>query len=127
MLHRAARAIEPALSPDLCGALRLQTDGHVNNRAVVSALICVCERHPAITLENAAALLVERPEFLLKIYEKSCERISPLSFIGISAYERKVEVVDKLGTRCSLSALLTGGASASQRVFRQERRVLLGS
>ena len=53
----AARAIEPALSPDLCGALRLQTDGHVNNRAVVSALICVCERHPAITLENAAALL----------------------------------------------------------------------
>ena len=51
----AAHAIEPALSPDLRGALRLETDGHVNNRAVVSALIALCERHPAITLEQSAA------------------------------------------------------------------------
>lgn len=46
-----ARAIEPSLSPDLLGALRLETDGHVNNRAVVSALLGLCERHPSITLE----------------------------------------------------------------------------
>lgn len=53
----AARAIEPSLSPDLLGALRLETDGHVNNRAVVSALLDLCERHPAIMLEPTPAPL----------------------------------------------------------------------
>lgn len=52
-----ARRIEPALSPDLLGVLRLTTDGHVNNRAVVSALLVLCERHPRITLERTPAPL----------------------------------------------------------------------
>lgn len=56
----AARAIEPALSPDLLGVLQLQTDGHVNNRAVVSALLAVCDRDPAITLARTAAPLHSR-------------------------------------------------------------------
>ena len=39
----AARRLEPTLSPDLRGVLQLTTDGHVNNRAVVSVLLALCE------------------------------------------------------------------------------------
>lgn len=48
-----ARQIEPSLSPDLIAALRLETDGYINNRAVVTALLTLCERHPNITLQRA--------------------------------------------------------------------------
>jgi glycine oxidase len=56
----AARRIEPSLSSDLLGVLRLETDGHVNNRAVVSALLNLCERHPSIRLECTPAPLRSR-------------------------------------------------------------------
>ncbi|KCZ46752.1 FAD-dependent oxidoreductase [Hyphomonas pacifica] len=55
-----ARRIEPALSPDLIRALKLETDGYVNNRAVVTALLTLCERQPNITLKRAAAPLQSR-------------------------------------------------------------------
>ena len=60
----AARRIEPALSPDLRGVLQLTTDGHVNNRAVVSALLALCERHPRIMLERTPAPLQSHDDAL---------------------------------------------------------------
>ncbi|KCZ52469.1 hypothetical protein HY29_04085 [Hyphomonas beringensis] len=55
-----ARQIEPALSPNLIRALKLETDGYVNNRAVVTALLTLCERHPNITVQRAPAPLHAR-------------------------------------------------------------------
>ena len=43
-----ALSFEPALSPDLKQVLQLPTDGHVDNRRVVKALLAVCDRHPRI-------------------------------------------------------------------------------
>jgi len=60
----AARRIEPALSPDLRGVLQLTTDGHVNNRAVVSVLLALCERHPRIMLERTPAPLQSHDDAL---------------------------------------------------------------
>lgn len=48
-----ALRLEPALSKDIPFALSLPTDGHVNNRAVVMALLKLCTKHPAITLKQA--------------------------------------------------------------------------
>lgn len=56
----AARRMEPALAPGLLSAVRLDTDGHVNNRAVVTALLALCGRHPGITLRASPAPLRSR-------------------------------------------------------------------
>ncbi|MEL7546856.1 MAG: glycine oxidase ThiO [Pseudomonadota bacterium] len=44
-------AFEPALSPELTHVLRLPTDGHVDNRRVIKALLTVCERHANINTQ----------------------------------------------------------------------------
>lgn len=50
-----ACAREPALSPHIASALSLPTDGHVNNRAVVTALLKLCMAHPDIAIEQRPA------------------------------------------------------------------------
>ena len=53
----AAHLIEPAIAPDLHLALQMPTDGQVDNRAVVRALIVALERCPHVTLRHQAAPL----------------------------------------------------------------------
>ena len=53
----AAHLLEPAIAPDLLSALQMPTDGQVDNRAVVRALITALERCPLATLVNEAAPL----------------------------------------------------------------------
>ncbi|MCA8903073.1 MAG: FAD-dependent oxidoreductase, partial [Hyphomonas sp.] len=53
----AARLREPAIAPDVVAALEMPTDGQVDNRAVVRALISALERCPHATLRNEAAPL----------------------------------------------------------------------
>lgn len=53
----AAHLLEPAIAPDLVSALQMPTDGQVDNRAVVHALIAALERSPLATLVQATAPL----------------------------------------------------------------------
>jgi len=53
----AAHLLEPAIAPDLVSALQMPTDGQVDNRAVVRALIAALEHCPLATLVQAAAPL----------------------------------------------------------------------
>ena len=50
------RTIEPALSDQLAGGLSLASDGQIDNRAVVTALISVCQRHPRIKLHSRSSV-----------------------------------------------------------------------
>ncbi|MEZ5947109.1 MAG: FAD-dependent oxidoreductase [Hyphomonas sp.] len=52
-----ARETEPAISERLVAALHLPTDGQVDNRAVVTALIAALQACPHATLRNEAAPL----------------------------------------------------------------------
>ena len=53
----AAHLLEPAIAPDLALALQMPTDGQVDNRAVVRALILALQRSPLATLRSQAAPL----------------------------------------------------------------------
>lgn len=53
----AAREIDPAIGPDVVGALYMPTDGQVDNRRLVRALEAVCRAHPGISLVAAPAPL----------------------------------------------------------------------
>ncbi|HPE48630.1 MAG TPA: FAD-dependent oxidoreductase [Hyphomonas sp.] len=55
----AAHELEPAIAPDLVAALHLPTDGQVDNRAVVSALIAALRACPHAALVNEAAPLAD--------------------------------------------------------------------
>ncbi|KJS28119.1 MAG: hypothetical protein VR75_00020 [Hyphomonadaceae bacterium BRH_c29] len=52
-----AHLLEPSLAPDLVAALQMPTDGQVDNRAVVRALIMALQRSPLATLRSEAAPL----------------------------------------------------------------------
>lgn len=52
-----AHLLEPSLAPDLVAALQMPTDGQVDNRAVVRALIMALQRSPLATLRSQAAPL----------------------------------------------------------------------
>jgi len=52
-----AHLLEPSLAPDLVAALQMPTDGQVDNRAVVRALIMALQRNPLATLRSEAAPL----------------------------------------------------------------------
>ena len=52
-----AHLLEPSIAPDLLSALQMPTDGQVDNRAVVRALILALQRTPLATLRSQAAPL----------------------------------------------------------------------
>ncbi|MEO1965349.1 FAD-dependent oxidoreductase [Hyphomonas sp.] len=52
-----AHLLEPSIAPDLIAALQMPTDGQVDNRAVVRALIMALQRSPLATLRSEAAPL----------------------------------------------------------------------
>lgn len=53
----AVRMLEPAIAPDLIAALEMPTDGQVDNRATVRALIAALSRCPHAELRQEAAPL----------------------------------------------------------------------
>ena len=61
-------AYEPALSTELKRVVRLPTDGHVDNRGVIKALLHVCDRHPRIATRFATQ--TPDPETLLKDFDQ---------------------------------------------------------
>lgn len=61
-------AYEPALAADLKRVVRLPTDGHVDNRRVIKALLSICQQHPQISTHFRCP--PQAPDSLLKQFDQ---------------------------------------------------------
>lgn len=61
-------AYEPALAADLRRVVRLPTDGHVDNRRVIKALLGICQNHPQISTHFRRP--TQTPDSLLKQFDQ---------------------------------------------------------
>ena len=57
------QALEPSLSPDITAAIRLPTDGQVNNRAVVRSLLAACHKRGVRIVNHTPAEKVDPSRF----------------------------------------------------------------